>query len=135
MAEVRYIISEEEAQYMEHFKSHFSKKMAEWAISMMEKKDEASGKMKKITPTSLDEIEDALKQYGAELQEECVYDALYLWNMAKADYEKTMPEKEDKAHYVEETLCDPDGCPEMVFACFRAKCDVKGIPIFWERMI
>lgn len=135
MAEVRYIISEEEAQYMEHFKGHFSKKMAEWAISMMEKKDETSGKMKKITPSSLDEVEDALKQYGVEIPGECVYDALYLWNMAKADYEKTMPEKEHKARYVEETLCDPDGCPEMVLACFRAKCDVKGVPILWERMI
>ena len=48
--EVRYIITEEEAQYMDHYKGHFSKKMAEWAISMMERKDEETGKPKGITP-------------------------------------------------------------------------------------
>lgn len=133
--EVRYIIGEEEAAYMDKYKGHFSKKMAEWAISMMEKKDEASGKMKKITPSTMEEMEDTLKQYRVEIPDECVYDALYLYNMAKADYEKTMPEKEDRANYIMETLGDPDGCPEMVLACFRAKCDVKNIPVFWERMI
>lgn len=133
--EIRYIIGEDESMYMDKYKGHFSKKMAEWAISMMEKKDETSGKMKKITPSTVEEMEDVLKQYKVVIPDECVYDALYLYNMAKADYEKTMPEKEDKANYIMETLADPDGCPEMVLACFRAKCDVKNIPIFWERMI
>ena len=27
------------------------------------------------------------------------------------------------------------GETEMVLACFRAKCDVKRIPIYWERML
>lgn len=133
--EVRYIIGEDEAIYQDKFKGHFSKKMAEWAISMMEKKDESSGEMKKITPVSLEIVEDVLHQNSVELPPECIYDALYLYNMAIADYEKTLPEKTDKANYVKETLCDPDGCPEMVLACFRAKCDVKNIPIYWERMI
>ena len=43
--EVRYLISESEAQYQEKHKGHFSKKLADWAISMMEKKDETTGKM------------------------------------------------------------------------------------------
>lgn len=133
--EVRYIISDAEAQYMEKYKGHFSKKMAEWAISMMEKKDEASGKMKKITPTPIEEVEEVLGSYGIEIPEESIYDAWYLYNMAKADYEKSLPSKDVKAKYVDETICDPDGDSTMVFACFRAKMDVKGKPIFWERMI
>ena len=67
---------------------------------------------------------------------ECIYDAWYLANMAKADYLGSS--LADKAHvvlFVKDTLCDPDGETEMVFACFRAKCDVKGIPIYWERML
>ena len=131
-----YIVGEEEANYMDKYKGHFSKKMAEWAISMMETKDATTGKMKPITPYSLEEVEDMIKPYKAEIGDECIYDAWYLANMVKADYLGSSIE--DKAHvakYVKDTLGDPDGCSEMVLACFRAKCDVNGVPIYWERMI
>lgn len=129
-------MSEAEAYYMDAYKGHFSKKLAEWAISMMEKEDTTTGKLKKITPYTLDEVEDMLKSEKVELPEECVYDALYLANMVKADYlGSSIEDKSHVAKYIKDTICDPDGCPEMVFACFRAKCDVKDIPIHWERYL
>ena len=133
--EVRYIISEAEAQYQEKHKGHFSKKLADWAISMMEKEDTATGKMKAITPTSLEEVEELLKQNGIKIPEESIYDALYLANMAKADYEESLPTKQVVAKFIKETICDPDGCPEAVLACFCAKMDLKSMPIHWERFI
>lgn len=132
---MQYTMSESEAYYMDMHKGHFSKKMAEWAASMM-KKEDATGELKKITPYTTDEVEEMLKSANVELPEGCIYDALYLANMAKADYLGSSIE--DKVHlvrYIEDTLCDPDGCPEMVLACFRAKCDVKDIPIHWERYL
>ena len=133
---VQYILSEAEAYYLDAYKGHFSKKMAEWAISMMEKKDEVSGKLKPIIPYSLDEVEEMLKSAGVKLDETCLYDAWYLANMAKADHlGSSLEDKQHVALYVKDTLCDPDGEPEMVLACFRAKCDVKGVPIYWERML
>lgn len=132
--EVRYIITPEEAQYMEQTKGHFSKKMAEWAVSMMEKKD-PSGSMRRITPFSMDEVEDIIKPYKQDIPDECIYDCYYLANMAKADYEKSLPTKDMIGMYVKETVCDPDGDSTSVLACFRAKMDNKGVPIFWERMI
>lgn len=128
--EVRYIISEDEAQYMEHYKGHFSKRMAEWAISMMERDGQ------RIQPYPLEEVENMIAPFRNKIGEECIFDAWYLANMAKADYLGSS--LADKAHvslFVKDTLCDPDGEPEMVLACFRAKCDVKGIPIHWERML
>lgn len=133
--EIRYIISEAEAQYQEKHKGHFSKKLAEWAISMMKKKDEASGKLKRITPTTLDELEEILGEYKVEIPEECIYDALYLYNMAKADYVRTCKTDEQRAVYVDETICDPDGLPEAVLACFCSKMDLRGFPIHWERFL
>ena len=57
----------------------------------------------------------------------------YLANMAKADYlGSSISEKAHVALLVKDTLCDTDGEKEMVLACFRAKCDVKRIPIYWE---
>ena len=133
--EIRYLISEAEAQYQEKHKGHFSKKLAEWAISMMEKEDAATGELKKITPTTIEEMEDILKKYKVEIEEESIYDAWYLFNMAKADYPKTCKSDEQKATFVEETICDPDGCPESVLACFCAKMDLKNMPIHWERFL
>lgn len=133
--EVRYLISESEAQYQEKHKGHFSKKLADWAISMMEKEDTATGKMKPITPISLEDVEEMMEQAHIKIPEESIYDALYLANMIKADYEKSLPTKDVKAKYIEETICDPDGCPESVLACFCAKMDLKSMPIHWERYI
>ena len=133
--EVRYLISEEEAQYQNKHRGHFSKKLAEWAISMMEKEDDATGKMKRIVPTPLDMVEEVLQKYKVEIPEECIYDAYYLFNMAKADYTKTCKTDEQRATFVEETICDPDGCPESVLACFCAKMDLKDMPIHWERFL
>lgn len=129
-------MSESEAYYMDMHKGHFSKKLAEWAISMMAKKDPATGKLKGITPYTLEELEEMLKQANVELPEGCIYDALYLANMVKADYlGRSIEDKEHLVKYVEDTICDPDGEPTMVLACFRAKCDVKDIPIHWERYL
>lgn len=128
--EIRYIISEEEAQYMEHYKGHFSKKMAEWAISMMERDGQ------KIQPYPLEEVESMIAPFRNKIGDECIYDAWYLANMTKADYlGSSLADKAHVALFVKDTLCDPDGEPEMVLACFRAKCDVKRIPIYWERML
>lgn len=128
--DVRYIITEEEAQYMERYKGHFSKKMAEWAISMMKRDGQ------KIQPYPLEEVESMILPFHEKIGDECIYDAWYLTNMAKADYlGSSISDKAHVALFVKDTLCDTDGETEMVLACFRAKCDVKRIPIYWERML
>lgn len=134
--EARYIITEEEAQYMERYKGHFSKRLAEWAVSMMERKDTVSGKVAPIKPYSLEDVEEMIEPFRRHIGEESIYDAFYLCNMAKADYlGSSIPDKEHVALFIKDTLCDIDGEPQMVLATFRAKCDVKGIPIYWERMM
>lgn len=58
-----------------------------------------------------------------------------LYNMCIADYEKSLPKQKDIVTYIDETINDPDCKPEAVLACFRAKMDVMGIPIHWERYL
>ena len=89
-----------------------------------------------VKPYSLSEVEEMIEPFRKSIGEESVYDAWYLANMCKADYlGSSIPDKEHVALYVKDTLCDPDGEPTMVLACFRAKCDVKGLPIHWERFL
>lgn len=107
--------------------------LAERAISKMRIRE--GGKLVKIKPVSISDTENVLKEYNVELEDAYLYDAWYLHNMCLADYRRTLPEKEDIAMYIDETINDPDGSPEAVLACFRAKMDVKGVPIHWERYL
>ena len=123
--------------YMDTYHGQFSKKLAEWAISMMRIRkpvgDSAGTVPVKMIP--LDVVVQALKKAGVNVPEECIYTAWYLYHMAVADYPRTLDDDYRRAWYVDETLNDPDGKPSNVLACFRAKCDNTGVPIMWERMI
>ena len=113
----------------------FSKKLAEWAISNMKMKDPSTKTMKPIVVRKLDDVQNVLEENGVELPTEFIYTSWYLFNMAVADYQKTCKTDEQRAMFVEETLCDPDGMPENVLDCFVTKmCNAK-MPIYWEQMM
>lgn len=128
-------MSEGQAIYMDKNYGLFSKKLAEWAISNMEYLDPTTKTMRPLKPMPLDEVKDVLKEHGVELQEEFVYTGWYLYNMALADYPKTLKTDEQRAMFVDETICDPDGMPENVLSCFEAKMCNAGIPIHWENYL
>ena len=114
---MNYMMTDEEAVYMQVNQGHFSQRLADWAISMMKRRDEESGKMKRITPYPIETVEAMLRHWNVEIPEECVYDDEHL------------------VKYINDTINDPDGVPTMVLACFKAKCNEKGIAIHWERMV
>lgn len=128
-------ISEEKAMYEDMYHGMFSKKLAEWAIDRMEMKDPATKTMKSIVVRKLDDVQKVLEDNKVELPMEFIYTSWYLFNMAVADYPKSLKTDEQRAMFVEETLCDPDGCPENVLSCFEAKMCNARIPIYWERMM
>lgn len=128
-------VSEDRAFYEDNWHGQFSKKLAEWAISKMQKKDFETGDMKPITKKPLEEVQKILKQHGAILPENQKYTAWYLWHMALADYPNALPTDEHRAYFVYETICDPDGCPANVLDCFVTKMCNAGEPIFWEDMV
>lgn len=132
---MRQYISESRAAYEDMYHGLFSRKLAEWAVGKMEIKDTATRQMKPIVATPIDEVQSSLKEYGIDLPEEFIYTAYYLYNMAIADYPKTLQTDEQKARFVEETICDPDGMPENVLDCFVVKMCNAGVPIYWERFL
>ena len=132
---MKHYISEARTAYEDMYHGLFSRKMAEWAIQNMKVKDTATKQMKRLMARSLEDVRGVLVTYGVELPDEFIYTAWYLFNMALADYTKTCKTDEQRASFVEETLCDPDGMPENVLACFEAKmCNAK-IPIYWEEFM
>ena len=116
-------ISESRAAYEDMYHGLFSRRLAEWAIKNMEPR----------TNHTIDEMMEVLKRVGVEIQDEFLYTALYVYNMAFADYPKTLKTDEQRAMFVDETINDPDGTPSNVLACFEAKMCNAEIPIYWER--
>ncbi len=123
-------ISETRAIYEDNYHGLFSKKLAEWAILKMK----GEGK-KPIEQRSLEDTVETLKKHDVYLEKKYIPTAWYLFNMAIADYPKTLKSDEQRVSFVDETLFDPDGSPCNVLDCFVAKmCNAKE-PIFWEDML
>lgn len=129
---MKYLISEEEAAYMEMYQGHFSRKLASWAIGCMEIIDPATGKKKTIPETSVDDVMEILRVNGVKIPYESKYDAWYLYMMSLADYPETLTTDKQRASFVMETITDPDGLKTDVLACFVAKMCNAGIPIYWK---
>lgn len=132
---MRNYISEGRAIYEDYNHGLFSKRLAEWAISKMKTEDTATGALKTIVPRKLEDVKDVLREHNIAYPDEFVYTAWYLFNMAIADYPKTLKTDEQRAMFVDETLCDADGMPENVLDCFVTKMCNAEIPIFWEQYL
>lgn len=128
-------ISEGRAMYEDENHGLFSRKLAEWAISKMKRKDPTTKEMKPIKAPTLEETAKLLADFKVELPEAFIYTAWYLWAMSIADYPKALPTDAMRAAFVDETINDPDCCPEAVLDCFEAKMCLMGVPIHWERLM
>lgn len=133
---VNYLVPEDMEQYMSYYGCHFNKKLYEFAVGMMRKEDKTTGKMKKVTPMTVDELKALLEKHKVEIEPNSIYDALYLASMVKADFwGSSIEDEEHMAKYIENVICDVDGYDGIVFCRFLADCSAKGISVFWDLMI
>ena len=95
---------------------------------------ETNGKKAYITPYSKDEVEALVKKYNLQLNVD--YDAVYIANMAKADFlGSSLPDEAKLILYVKDVMEDSDTYDGMPFTRFYADCIGSGIGIDWEDMI
>jgi len=128
-------IPEDMKTYLSYYGMNFSKKLYEFAVSNM-RRESADGKMEKVKPMSSDELKSLLSKHKIEIENNDLYNALYLAAMVKADYwGSSIEDEEHLAKYIEDTLCDVDAAEGQVFARYLADCSVGGCIIYWESMI
>lgn len=121
-------------EYLSMYGWHFSKKMCEWATSMMYKT--VNGVKSYITPYTKDQIDALLKQFGIKLTNSKGYDYVYIANMCKADFlGKSIKDESGVIFYIKDVIDDPDGYEGMPFTRFYADCIGSGTPISWEDML
>lgn len=121
--------------YLSIYGWHFSKKMWEWAVSKMYKKNE-KGEHKPITPINKTDVDELLKRYNIVLDHKIGYDYVFVANMCIADYMGSSIEDEKHiALFIKDYIDDPDGYEELPFTRFYADCIGSGTPIDWEDVL
>lgn len=117
--------------YLSNYGWHFSKRMADWAISMMENRDGS-----KVKPLEKSMLEDKLKAYNVDCSKFKGYDAVYVEAMLRSDnYGSSYEDERHLMKGVGDYLNDKDGYDGVAFNRFYADTIRKGEPIMWEEML
>ena len=118
-------------EYLQFNGWHFNKKMCQWASSRMYKGKDTH---EYIIPYTKEAVESLAKKYN--LQFDISYDAVYIANMAKADFMgSSIPDEAHLILYVKDVITDPDAYDGMPFTRFYADCIGSGTSIPWEDVI
>lgn len=127
---------EEMDAYLRHNGWHFNKKMCEWAVRQMKKKNPATGKEEKIEPWSKEQVEEMMARHGIKLESNVGYDFVFVANMAKADfYKSSLPDEASVAKYVRDVVDDADQADGFILNRFYADCVRNGMPVPWEEVV
>lgn len=124
-------------EYLRHYGYHFNKKACEYAVSLMRKRNDSTGKSERIKPYSKEDVEAMLTKYGVTIESQSVlYDHVYLANMIQADYlKKSIPDEVHMANHIKAVIDDVDSPDDTVFFVWYARCVHAGIPIEWEDLV
>lgn len=113
--------------YLRYNGPHFSKKLAEYAASLMRRDG------KPIKPYTKESLETLLSSNNVTLENNILYDHVYAANMCLADFlASSVPTEKHLALYVKNVIDDSDGYDGLVFSRWYTDMCKKGIPIDWD---
>lgn len=120
--------------YINNYGCHFNRKLCNEAVSRMY--TIKNGKKEYITPYTKEQVDSLLASYNIRLQNNKLYDAVYVANMCKADFlGKSVPSEEHLVKYVKDVIDDADAEEGYVFNRFYADCVFMNNPIEWDEMV
>lgn len=123
-------------EYLGLYGWHFSKKLCEWACSKMKRRSPMNGKNEPLQMWDKEKTEEMLKRFGIDCTDFVGYDAVYVINMARADYlGSSVPDEQRLALFVKDYLCDIDGYDEVAMTRWYADVIGKGEIVPWEDCI
>lgn len=121
--------------YLQNYGKHFSKKMYEFATSIMWKESEG-GRKERVEKTDKETFKKFMEEHGVKLEHDMLYDGMYVLAMAKADFMGSAIEDDRHlALFVKDYIDDADAVDGQVFNRFYADCVLQGIPIDWDGML
>lgn len=114
-------------RYLKYFGQHFNKKLCNFAVSKM---NHGKEKIEK------DKVDEVLNKYNINLENNELYDHVYVYNMGYNDFlGSSIPDEKHLALYVKDVIDDEDGYDGIVFNRWYADTVSSGIPIEWDEML
>lgn len=130
------VLPEDMISYLSNYGRHFNSKLLKFALTKMQKKDPSTGRLTTIKPMTKDEVDGLLNQFGIKLENNELYDYVYVANMCKADFlRSSIPDEAHLAIYVKDVIDDDDAYDGIVFNRWYADTRRKGIAIDWSEML
>ena len=128
------VIPEAMKNYLRHNGRHFSEKMCEFAVSKMRKLED--GRKVKVKMLDKTKLENLLAIYNISLENDVLYDGVYVLNMANADfYGSSLRDESNLIQFVKDYIDDIDQADGFVFNRFYSDCVRKGVPIPWSECL
>ena len=116
--------------YLRNYGFHFNKKALEFAVSFMKKK----GKPLELTTKA--QVDQILNKYSVKLENDVLYDATYIANMAKADfYGSSIKDEASLALFIKDYVDDEDQVDGFIFCRWYADMMHAGNPIDWGDLL
>ena len=120
--------------YLEYNGWHFNKKMCDFATSRMYKMN--GNRTEFVKPFTKEQVDQLLAKYEMSIKNDKGYDAVFVMNMARADYwDSSIQDELHLVRFVKDYIDDPDGYDGLPFTRYYADCIGNGTPINWEDMI
>lgn len=128
------VIPEAMKNYLRHNGRHFSEKMCKFAVSKMRKLED--GREVKVKMLDKIKLENLLAIYNISLENDVLYDGVYVLNMANADfYGSSLRDESNLIQFVKDYIDDIDQADGFVFNRFYSDCVRKGVPIPWNECL
>lgn len=118
--------------YIRHNGRHFNKHLCDFAVKQMTVKHSSTGEEEKLEALSKETIDSLLETYKIKIDNNQLYDYVYVANMCKADFlGKSVPDNQHLCRYIKDVIDDVDGYDGIVFTRWYADMCRKGIPVNW----
>ena len=122
--------------YLQHYGWHFNRKACEYAVSLMRKKNPATGKMERIEPYTKEQVDELLRKNNVSIDDTRNYDYVFAANMCKADYLKSsVPDELHLALYVKDVIDDPDAEDGVTMRRWYATMVANGEMVDWAEIL
>lgn len=112
---------------------HFNESACRYAVSLMRKRNIATGKMEKLPIMEAEEVDEMLKRHGIVLDNKIGMDYVYVANKGRYDFlKKSIPDEKHLAQYIKDVVDDDDAPDGYIMTEWYAKMVRAGIPVPWK---
>ena len=129
-------IPEEMKRYLKHNGWHFNKKACDFAVSLMRKKNTATGKIEKLEKLTKEQVDAMLTKFGITVDNNVGYDYVYVANLGKAKLLKSsIMDDQHLALYVKDIIDDETAGDGEIMREWDSRMTARGIPIEWDEIL